>query len=211
MNAKSSIFSPAVIFACVLGVLGFLLLVWLQFNVTIEPIGSDAALLPQTAQPQVSPSSDTALSSSSVLEEKDSSPNTAISAPTSTTQQPSLDKQNLAQSAQSSDVAAIAGALRVSNQSDHPLRVALLSAPTSTASKPKYGEPVHWDFAPGEGGSQGLIVSLPEGNLKLKKGDILVAFAQDGSRRYWGPFVVGETDTPVLNRKTSEWQLILQP
>jgi hypothetical protein len=161
----------------------------------------------------VSPSSDTALSSVEVLEEKGSSPNTAISAPTSTTQPPSLDKQNLAQSAQSSDgVAAIAGALRISNQSNHPLRVALLvSALTSTASKPKYGEPVHWDFAPGEGGSQGLIVSLPEGNLKLKKGDILVAFAQDGSRRYWGPFVVGETDTPVLNPKTSEWQLILQP
>lgn len=210
MNAKSSIFSPAVIFACVLGVVGLLLLVWLQFNVTIEPIKSDAGLLPQTAQPQLRTSGDPVVSSSSVLEE-DTSSNTS-SAPTSTTQQPSLDKQNLAQSAQSSDVAAIAGSLRISNQSDRPLRVALLvSASTSAASKSKYGEPVHWDFAPGEGGSQGLIVSLPEGNLKLKKGDILVAFAQDGSRRYWGPFVVGETDTPVLNPKTSEWQLILQP
>ena len=210
MNAKSSIFSPAVIFVCVLGVVGLLLLVWLQFNVKIESIGSDAGLLPQTAQPQVTTSGDPVLSSSSVLEE-DTSSNTS-SAPTSTTQPPSLDKQNIAQSEQSDGVAAIAGSLRVSNQSDRPLRVALLvSAPKSATSKPKYGEPVHWDFAPGEGGSQGLIVSLPEGNLKLKKGDILVAFAQDGSRRYWGPFVVGETDTPVLNPKTSEWQLILQP
>jgi hypothetical protein len=56
-----------------------------------------------------------------------------------------------------------------------------------------------------------LILSLPQGNLKLKQGDILVAFAQDGSRRYWGPYVVGETTAPILNRKTSEWQLILQP
>lgn len=199
MNAKSSLFYPAVIFACVLGVIGFLLLVWLQLGITIEPMGSDAALLPEkAAQPEQSLSGDTAISSSSV--------------PTSTAQPLKPDQQDLAQSP--AGVASIAGALRVSNQTDHPLRVALLlrqSAPTSGASKSKYGEPVHWDFAPGEGSSQGLILSLPEGNLKLKKGDILVAFAQDGSRRYWGPFVVGETDTPVLNRKTSEWQLILQP
>lgn len=195
MNAKSSIFSPAVIFAIVLGGVGCLLLVWLlRVTITIE---SDVALLPQKAQPPVS------------------SVNDAVSSlPTQTAPQLKLDGQpTIAQSgSQSSDkVAAIAGGLRISNRTDHPLRVALLVVPTSTASSPKYGEPIHWDFAPGEGGSQGLIVSLPEGNLKLKKGDILVAFAQDGSRRYWGPFVVGETDTPVLNRKTSEWQLILQP
>lgn len=195
MNAKSSIFSPAVIFACVLGGVGFLFLVWLlRVTITIE---SDVALLPQKAQLPVSSVNDV-----------------VSSLPTQTAPKLKLDGQpTIAQSAQSLDkVAAIAGGLRISNRTDHPLRVALLvTAPTSAASSPKYGEPIHWDFAPGEGGSQGLIVSLPEGNLKLKKGDILVAFAQDGSRRYWGPFVVGETDTPVLNRKTSEWQLILQP
>jgi hypothetical protein len=74
-----------------------------------------------------------------------------------------------------------------------------------------YAEPAHWDFAPGEGSRQGLILSLPNGNLKLKQGDILVAFAQDGSRRYWGPYVVGETAAPIWNSKVSEWQLILQP
>lgn len=198
MNAKSSLFYPAVIFACVLGVVGFLLLVWLQLGITIEPMGSDAALLPDKAVQSSQSLSGDAVSSSSV--------------PTSVEQPLKSDQQDLAQSP--AGVASIAGALRVSNQTDHPLRVALLlrqSAPTSGASKPKYDEPVHWDFAPGEGGGQGLVLSLPEGNLKLKKGDILVAFAQDGSRRYWGPFVVGETDTPVLNRKTSEWQLILQP
>jgi cytoskeletal protein RodZ len=199
MNAKSS-FYPAVIFACVLGVVGFLLLIWLQFSVTIEPMGADkVALLPETDQSHQSLSTDAALSSSSV--------------PISTAQPTESDKQDIAQSQSPAKVASIAGALRVSNQTDHPLRVALLlkePAPTA-ATKPKYDEPVHWDFAPGEGSTQGLVLSLPEGNLKLKKGDILVAFAQDGSRRYWGPFVVGETDTPVLNRKTSEWQLILQP
>lgn len=204
MNPKSSVFYPAVIFASVLGVVGFLLLLWLQFTVTIEPVGSDAALLPEkkTLPPQ-SPFRDTAVSSSSFQ--------IAQAKPL-----PSVKQETPAESSpQSPDAkAAISGALRVSNQTEQPLRVALLtqSAKNSSAtSKPKYGEPVHWDFAPGEGSSQGLVLSLPEGNLKLHKGDVIVAFAQDGSRRYWGPYVVGETNAPVLDRKTSEWQLILQP
>ncbi len=202
MNARSSVFYTAVIFGCVLGVAGFLLLLWLHLGITIEPMGSNTALLPEKADQHRQSLSDDTLASSSVPSsveqplKSDKQPPPAESSPVSPT-----------------GVAAIAGALRVSNQTDYPLRLALLArqpAPTGTSS-PKYGEPVHWDFAPGEGSSQGLVLSLPEGNLKLKKGDILVAFAQDGSRRYWGPYVVGETDTPVLNRKTSEWQLILQP
>ena len=62
-----------------------------------------------------------------------------------------------------------------------------------------------------EGSNQGLILSLPQENLKLKKGDILTAFAQDGSRTYWGPYVVGETSSPVWEQQKAEWQLILQP
>jgi hypothetical protein len=62
-----------------------------------------------------------------------------------------------------------------------------------------------------EGGSQGLLLSLPQETLKLKKGDVLVAFAQDGSRQYWGPYVVGETPSPVWNQKQAEWQLVLKP
>ena len=204
MNPKSSVFYPVVIFASVLGVVGFLLLVWLQFTVRIEPVGSDVALLSEkkTLLPQ-SPSSDAAVSSSDEQIIAQAKPLPAVKQETPTESSP-----------QSSDATAISGALRVRNQTEQPLRVALLtqSATNSSAtSKPKYGEPVHWDFAPGEGSSQGLILSLPEGNLKLHKGDVIVAFAQDGSRRYWGPYVVGETDAPLLNRKTSEWQLILQP
>jgi hypothetical protein len=62
-----------------------------------------------------------------------------------------------------------------------------------------------------EGGSQGLILSLPQGNLKLSKGDILVAFAQDGSRLYWGPYVVGQTPFPTWDSQAAQWQLVLQP
>ena len=204
MNTKSSVFYPVVIFASVLGVVGFLLLAWRQFTVRIEPVGSDVALLSEkkTLLPQ-SRSSDAAVSSSDEQ--------IAQAKPL-----PSVKQETPAESSPQSPDAkvGISGALRVSNQTEQPLRVALLtqSATNSSAtSKPKYGEPVHWDFAPGEGSSQGLILSLPEGNLKLHKGDVIVAFAQDGSRRYWGPYVVGETDAPLLNRKTSEWQLILQP
>ncbi|WP_293332668.1 hypothetical protein [Microcoleus sp. CAWBG58] len=101
-----------------------------------------------------------------------------------------------------------AGSLRVSNRSEHPVRVALLSKRQTEKS---YGKPAHWDFAPGEGGGKGLMLSLPEGKLKVKQGDILVVFAQDGSRRYWGPYVAGETASPAWNPKAEEWQLNLQP
>ncbi|XGW00247.1 MAG: hypothetical protein ACAF41_15085 [Leptolyngbya sp. BL-A-14] len=108
------------------------------------------------------------------------------------------------------------GVFRVSNPTSYPVRVALLpkkaaDAKTAQTSEPTYEPPAHWDFAPEEGGAQGLLVSLPDRTLKLKKGDVLVAFAQDGSGRYWGPYVVDETALPVWNAKAVEWQLILQP
>lgn len=104
------------------------------------------------------------------------------------------------------------GTLRMSNQTDQPVRLALLarrSPVKSTSGQANYNLPAHWDFAPGEGSEKGLLLSLPNGNLKLEKGDILVAFAQDGSRRYWGPYVVGETSAPVWNLQKQEWELIL--
>lgn len=115
---------------------------------------------------------------------------------------------SLAQKLDPVQVAARQGNLRVSNPTEHPVRVALLSRQIAQKT---YGEPTHWDFSPMEGGTQGLMVSLPQGGLKLKKGDILVAFAQDGSRLYWGPYVVGETPAPIWNAQKAEWQLILQP
>ncbi|MGD1700563.1 hypothetical protein [Dapis sp. BLCC M229] len=99
------------------------------------------------------------------------------------------------------------GAIRVSNCTYRPLRIALLAK----SSEQSYQKSAHWDFAPGEGSSRGLILSLPETKLTLEPGDILVVFAQDGSRLYWGPYVVGETSFPIWNTETSEWQLILRP
>ncbi|MEC4812132.1 MAG: hypothetical protein SAK29_02450 [Scytonema sp. PMC 1069.18] len=105
--------------------------------------------------------------------------------------------------------------LRMSNQTDQPVRLALLSRHSLEKSS-KTGEinnavPAHWDFAPQEGSEKGLVLSLPDRNLSLQKGDILVAFAQDGSRNYWGPYVVGETSSPRWNPQKQEWELILTP
>lgn len=98
------------------------------------------------------------------------------------------------------------GSLRVSNRTTQPLRVALLPSDGN-----QYQEPVQWDFAPEEGSDRGLKLSLPEGDLQVRDGDVLVAFAQDGSRRYWGPYVLGKTNLPRWVATSQEWQLILQP
>jgi hypothetical protein len=109
-----------------------------------------------------------------------------------------------------SQPAPVANGLRVSNQSTYPVRVVLLPRHSESSSQ-KYREPVHWDFAPSEGSQEGLILSLPDGNLRLQQGDILMAFALDGSRRYWGPYSVGETAAPVRSSQSGEWNLTLRP
>lgn len=103
--------------------------------------------------------------------------------------------------------------LRVSNRTVHPVRVALLSQSNATdqSDQSTYDVPVHWDFAPGEGSQQGLLLSLPDQTVQLQAGDVLVAFAQDGSRIYWGPYVVDQTNLPLWNDAQQEWQLILEP
>lgn len=112
--------------------------------------------------------------------------------------------------------AARQGVLRVGNVSEHPVRVALLlkkvgPSKGNSRTDSSYEPPAHWDFAPGEGRAKGLLLSLPNRSVKVKKGDVLVAFAQDGSRRYWGPYVVGETTVPDWNATANEWELVLEP
>lgn len=190
------------VYAAVIIATVFLLVIWQvlgrwQFSISIEP--AELEPLPVEPLPESLP----------------------VSTPTATSLPNPTPKSTITESvtgknspkASSKPSAPEAGTLRVSNQSEHPVRLALLHR-QSTAKSTKqsnYGEPAHWDFDPGEGESRGLILGLPDGNVKLERGDILVAFAQDGSRRYWGPYVVGETPQPILNRQTSEWQLILQP
>ncbi|MBD2139660.1 hypothetical protein H6F32_19355 [Anabaena sp. FACHB-1237] len=109
------------------------------------------------------------------------------------------------------------GLLRMSNQTDKPVRLALLSRKSANQNNLKKDDPItsnlpaHWDFAPQEGSEKGLILSLPQGKLNIDKGDVLVAFAEDGTRRYWGPYIVGETPFPQWHHQKKEWLLILQP
>ncbi len=110
--------------------------------------------------------------------------------------------------------AAKLGTLRVGNQTDHPVRVVLMLRSPKNPSANKQARPqesIHWDFAPGEGGVRGLKLSLPETDVRVAVGDVVVAFAIDGTRRYWGPNIVGETTAPFWNAKTHEWSMILQP
>jgi hypothetical protein len=102
------------------------------------------------------------------------------------------------------------GKLRVGNRSAYAVRIVLLSSRGTDVSWNQV-EPLNWDFAPGEGGSEGLILSLPGEQVKIGQGDIIFAFATDGSRTYWGPNVVGETDAPFWDREKDEWSMILQP
>lgn len=123
-------------------------------------------------------------------------------------------ESNLSDQVNSDTKTKVPGLLRVSNKTTQPVRLVLLARQLSQKSaninKIKSTPPAHWDFAPEEGSEGGLVLSLPQANLRLEKGDILAAFAQDGSRRYWGPYVVGETSSPQWQPQGQEWQLVLQ-
>ena len=194
---KSSVYRNATVVACALGLLG-LLLGCLDMSVSFEPAKPETSSLPPDYKPQMEITKSAPVSATNKAEH--SSKETANSVLTY--------RYN-----NSVDKAADQGTLRMSNQTDQPVRLALLarqSGVKNSSTKTSYDVPAHWDFAPREGSEKGLILSLPQGNLKLEKGDILVAFAQDGSRRYWGPYVVGETSIPVWTQG-KEWQLILSP
>ncbi len=99
------------------------------------------------------------------------------------------------------------GAFRVGNRTDHPIRVTVLLR-GELGQDPQV---VHWDFAPEEGGAEGLPLSLGEELVMLRPGDVVVAFTTDGGRQYWGPSVVGESMLPFWDPTVGVWSTILQP
>lgn len=124
-------------------------------------------------------------------------------APIVSTQAP-ISANSLNSNTKSPTAIAGQGTLRVGNLTEHPVRIVL------QVKSPNL-EPLNWDFAPGEGGNQGLQLSLPQDRVKVKKGDILFAFAIDGSRTYWGPIIVGESGAVVWHGDRREWSLIIKP
>jgi hypothetical protein len=111
-------------------------------------------------------------------------------------------------SPQAAPTSARTGSFRVGNRTPHPVRLVILMRSGERMINP---ETAHWDFAPGEGGSEGLLLSLGEEPLQIGPGDIVVAFALDGTRRYWGPNVVGESLAPFWDGESGSWSMILQP
>ncbi len=198
MNLKL-VFYPAAIIGVLFLMLALVLQRW-QIVISFEPLEPQATL-PLASSP-ISPSVTRSAESSFT----ESTPKPTVNAAAN-------GERKEATSTAKPSAALPPGVLRLSNQSEHPIRVAFLAKEQASKStqKPGYGEPAHWDFEPGEGASSGLVLSLPAGFVKLDEGDILIAFAQDGSRRYWGPFVVGETPQPAWNKDKKEWQLILSP
>ncbi len=102
------------------------------------------------------------------------------------------------------------GSLRVGNRTERAVRIVLFSRITSQNVWQAI-EPLNWDFAPNEGGKEGLLLSLPNYKVAIGKGDVIFAFATDGSRTYWGPNIVGETDAPFWDSQNKEWSMVLQP
>lgn len=199
---KPPVYRHAVLVAFSLGLL-VLPMGCYQLSVSFEPSELDtSSSATQTSQSQSTVSSVSTLPGSALV------PSTAVENKTQ-----DAKKTVTAYRPNSSSKASPLGNLRLSNQTNQPVRLALLSRRSLAKGSSGHQDavPAHWDFAPNEGSDKGLVLSLASGNLELQKGDILVAFAQDGSRRYWGPYIVGETSSPNWNSQGKEWQLILSP
>ncbi|MBD2355277.1 hypothetical protein H6G41_11715 [Tolypothrix sp. FACHB-123] len=205
---KTSVYRNAAVLACSLGLLG-LLVGCFGMSVSFETTDPDSATSPPNETSQVASNV-----SSSVAHETLTPTNVSDSVTTTSSQVEDSTSQSttrLAYRQESIGTAKDRGTLRMSNQTNQPVRLALLARQSkgNSALKNQQDIPAHWDFAPQEGSEKGLLLSLPNGNLKLEKGDVVVAFAQDGSRRYWGPYVVGETSLPKWDAQKQEWLLIL--
>jgi hypothetical protein len=208
---KSQVYRKAAITACALGLLGFLA-GCLDLSVSFEASNPETSSLASTNMSQSESSTELPILNTT---NTSASVSSQLTIPANQVEQSSKVKPILAYRQEVAGNTKAQGTLRMSNQTDQPVRVALLARQSQTkgsaSSKISPDIPAHWDFAPQEGSNKGMILSLPNGNLKLEKGDILVAFAQDGSRRYWGPYVVGETSLPAWNDQTKEWLLVLSP
>ncbi|AFZ25469.1 hypothetical protein Cylst_3317 [Cylindrospermum stagnale PCC 7417] len=206
---KSSLFRNFAVTACSLGLLGSLV-GCLGMSVSFESTNPEGSSPTSTESHELQRKTDSPVTPANAISASASTPINQVDLSTRKNS-PAL----LAYRFDSADKAKTQGTLRMSNRTNQPVRLALLARQPAVkggdSQKTHNDIPAHWDFAPQEGSQKGLVLSLPQGNLKLSKGDILVAFAQDGTRRYWGPYVVGETPSPARNPQNQEWQLVLNP
>jgi len=100
--------------------------------------------------------------------------------------------------------AARQGEVRVGNRTPYPVRVVVTKSDGSL-------EGAFWDFAPGEGGTEGIRLALADKPVTMGEGDVMTIFAVDGSRRYWGPNIFGKTAAPFWDGKRRQWSTVLRP
>ncbi|AGY60733.1 hypothetical protein GKIL_4487 [Gloeobacter kilaueensis JS1] len=96
------------------------------------------------------------------------------------------------------------GEVRIGNKTPYPVRVVITKADGSL-------EGAFWDFAPGEGGSEGIRLALANKPVLLGEGDVITVFTVDGSRKYWGPNILGRTLAPFWDGRRRMWTSVLRP
>ncbi|WP_287127984.1 hypothetical protein [Candidatus Cyanaurora vandensis] len=94
------------------------------------------------------------------------------------------------------------GPLRVGNATPLPVRVVL----TKTDGKPQA-----WDLAPRQASNEGQELITANTPAQAAEGDLLLIFATDGSRRYWGPNVLGFTPAPFWDSRRRLWTTVVRP
>lgn len=134
MKKLKSTLYPLLLVALFLGLVSLGLGLF-QLTVWIEPPSPDTAALPKTGSPPT-PAAEGIGDLPAALPSVPPASPTPIASPTKSTSPTAI--------------ASGQGTLRVGNPTEHPVRIVL----TKVQSK-GYGEPAHWDFAPGEGGAKG--------------------------------------------------------
>lgn len=93
------------------------------------------------------------------------------------------------------------GEVQVFNQSGTPIQVILTRKDGATQGS-------YWNFSSREGRGKDMRLKVDEKPLGLSPGDVLAVIAMDGSRNFWGPYVTGRTNIPLLwDPKKKMWTL----
>ncbi len=94
-----------------------------------------------------------------------------------------------------------AGEIQVFNQSGTPIQVILTRKDGATQRN-------YWNFSSREGQGKDMRLKVDEKPLLLSLGDVVAVIAMDGSRNFWGPYLTGRTNIPLVwDSKKKIWTL----
>jgi hypothetical protein len=93
------------------------------------------------------------------------------------------------------------GEVQVFNQSGTPIQVILTRKDGATQGS-------YWNFSSREGRSKDMRLKVDEKPLLLSSGDVVAVIAMDGSRNFWGPYITGRPNLPLVwDSKKRMWTL----